>query len=263
MSSTARAAWSGAPVADAKRLLLLGGTGEAAALARRLQDDPRIHAVTSLAGRTKDPASLPGEVRVGGFGGPSGLARYLRGEAIDLVVDATHPFAAVMANNAAEACAAAAVPRLKLLRPAWQKEPGDRWIEVSTTTEAAATLPGLAERIFLTTGRRDLSAFAGLGDIWFLVRMIDPPKAPLPLVRHEVVLGRGPFGEADEIALLKDRSIGALVAKNSGGPSTYAKIAAARRLVLPVVMIARPDPPPGGIADGIEAALAWIECRLA
>jgi precorrin-6A/cobalt-precorrin-6A reductase len=230
-------------------------------LARRTAGEPGLGTVTSLAGRTRRRAEIPGEVRVGGFGGAEGLARFLRKQAIDLLVDATHPFAAVMAHNAAEACGATGVPRLKLLRPAWRKEAGDRWIEVENTARAAEALPKLGRRVFLTTGRQDLAAFAGLADIWFLVRLVEPPETPVPLARHELVLARGPFDEAAEAALMQNHGIEALVAKNSGGKATYAKIAAARRLGLPVVMIRRPDAPAGETVETVDQAIAWTTAR--
>jgi precorrin-6A/cobalt-precorrin-6A reductase len=250
-------------MAERTRILLLGGTHDALELARRLVLDPRLEVTSSLAGRTWNPTRIPGELRVGGFRGPAGLARYLKDHAIDLLVDATHAFAATMARNAATACNELDLPRLKLLRPAWRPVEGDRWIEVASAAEAAAALRGLAERVFLTSGRREIEAFAGLSDTWFLVRLIDPPEKPLPLARHEVILDRGPFDEAAEIALMEKHGIQALVSKNSGGGLTQAKITAARRLGLPVVMIQRPDPPPGEIVESVEAALAWIEQRVA
>ena len=243
------------------RLLLLGGTHEALELAQSTAGDPGLHTVTSLAGRTRAPAEVPGEVRVGGFGGAAGLARFLRDRAIDLLVDATHPFAAVMARNAAQACREAGVPRLKLLRPAWRPVPGDLWIEAANAAEVAATLSGLGRRFFLTTGFRDIAAFAGFADAWFLVRLIDKPEAALPLARHELILARGPFAESAEVALMLGHRIEALIAKNSGGDSTYAKIAAARRLSLPAVMIRRPDAPAGETVETVDQALAWIAAR--
>jgi len=163
-----------------------------------------------------------------------------------------------MALNAAEACGTAGVPRLKLLRPDWRPVPGDLWIEAADAAAAAAALPSLGGRFFLTTGLRDTAAFAGLADAWFLVRLIDKPEAALPLARHELILARGPFDEAAEAALIQDHHIDALIAKNSGGDSTYAKIAAARRLGLPVVMIRRPDAPTGETVTTVDQALAWI-----
>ncbi len=245
------------------RLLLLGGTREALDLAEATSNNAHLHTITSLAGRTRAPARIPGELRIGGFGGPEGLADYLVSQAIDLLVDATHPFAETMARNAEQACRLSNVPRLKLLRPAWEKDANDRWIEVDSTEQAAATLPGLATRVFLTVGQRDLVAFSRYPEIWFLIRLIDPPADPLPLARHELILGRGPFAEADEVTLLREHRIEALVAKNSGGALTHAKIGAARRLGLPVVMRRRPDPPPGETVETVDQALAWIVAQAA
>ncbi len=166
-----------------------------------------------------------------------------------------------MAGNAAAACSAARVPQLKLSRPAWQPLEGDTWIEAADAAEAAAALPDLGQRIFLTTGRQDLKAFENLQDIWFLVRLIERPEQPLPLTQHELILGRGPFGETDEAALLRAQRIDALVTKNSGGELTYAKLAAARSLGLPVVMIGRPEPPEGEIVHDFTAALDWIAAQ--
>jgi precorrin-6A/cobalt-precorrin-6A reductase len=249
-------------MADRVRLLLLGGTGEAAALAARLAGDTRIDAITSLAGRTRAPAAIAGRVRSGGFGGAAGLADYLTAEKIDLLIDATHPYAAAMPHAAADACADVGVPRLRLLRPPWRAEAVDRWIAAADPAAAAAALPGLAERVFLTTGQRDLAAFAALRDIWFLVRLIEPPADHLPLARCDVCLDRGPFRTEDEVDLLRDQRIGALVSKNSGGKATYGKIAAARALNLPVVMIDRPPQPGGETVDSIDGCLTWLASRL-
>ena len=162
-----------------------------------------------------------------------------------------------MSRNAATAAAQADVPRLRLLRPAWTKRPGDHWTEATDGADAAAKLPSLASRVFLTTGHRDLEAFAALHDIWFLIRTIEPVGGRLP--RHLFRLtARGPFEEADEIALLEEHRIDAVVTKASGGAATYAKIAAARRLGLPVIMIRRPEPPPGPIVHDTDAAQAWL-----
>lgn len=253
-----------APRAAPVRLLLLGGSGEAAVLARHLAEDPRVRAVTSLAGRTRRPADLAGDLRIGGFGGAAGLAAYLEAQSVDLVVDATHPFAARMAANAAAACVAAGVPRLKLLRPPWTPVEGDAWTAAKDTADAAErVLGGAHRRVFLSVGRQDLEAFAGLEHIWFLVRTIDPLAAPCPIETCRVIQGRGPFTEADETALLREHGIDLLVSKNSGGAATYAKIAAARALGLPVVMIDRPPQPPGETVGSVEDALAWTDEKLA
>lgn len=250
-------------MAEPTHVLILGGTGEAAALAARLAEDPRLAVTTSLAGRTRAPAALAGAVRIGGFGGPEGLAAHIARERVAMVVDATHPFAAVISENAAQACKHSGTPRLQLVRPAWQAQPDDDWRVVATLEEATELLPSLGQRIFLTIGRQEVGAFEDLTEHWFLVRMIEPPETPLPLAQHQLLLGRGPFDETAEMALLRTHEIDALVAKNSGGEATYAKIAAARTLGLPVVMIARPEPPAGAQVTRIEDALAWIETRLA
>lgn len=248
-------------MAERTRVLLLGGTGEAAALAARLADDARIDVTTSLAGRTRTPAAIAGRVRTGGFGGTDGLATYLITEKIDLLIDATHPYAARMPNNAASACAHVGVPRLRLLRPSWTQVTGDRWIAAADLTTAAALLPGLASRVFLTTGQRDLNAFASLTGIWFLIRLIEPPGS-VPLAQYQVILDRGPFRTEDEIALLREHQIEAVVSKNSGGEATIGKIAAARTLGLPVIMVDRPAQPSGETVETVDACQAWLTARL-
>ncbi len=254
-------------MADPTRVLILGGTGEAAVLARALAEEPRVAATTSLAGRTRAPGELPGAVRRGGFGGARALADYLESHGIDLLVDATHPFATRISRNAAQACAAAGVPRLVLTRPPWTAREGDRWTPVPDAEAAAAALsglgPGLGARTFLTIGRQELAAFAGLDAVWFLVRLVEPPEDPIPLEEYHLVLGRGPFSLERETALLREHGIEVVVSKNSGGPGTYAKIEAARALGLPVVMIERPSLPAGETVETVAAALAWIEPRLA
>ncbi len=244
------------------KILILGGTAEAAGLARGLSEVAGVATITSLAGRTRAPAAVPGAVRVGGFGGPEALAEYLRSEKIDLVVDATHPFAARISRNAARACEAAGVPRLLLARPPWAAQAGDTWISAADTEAAAAALPGLGQRAFLAIGRQELAAFMGLTELWFLVRLVEEPEAPPPLANYHLVLGRGPFAEAQELELLRAYGIEVVVSKNSGGAGAAAKIAAARVLELPVVMIERPPAPESETAEDVAAARAWIETRL-
>lgn len=236
------------------RILILGGTTEAAALARALAG--KMDVVTSLAGRTNDPAALPGRVRVGGFGGAEGLAEYLRAEAIERVVDATHPFAARISAHAAAACAAAGVARLMLVRPRWTRLPGDRWAMATSMDDAARRLPDLGRRAFLTVGIGETGAFATVTGVHFVVRLIAPQ--PLPLADYQVVAGRGPFDAAAEAALLRRHRIDVVVTKESGGAATYGKIAAARDLGLPVLMISRPALPEGATADNVEAAVRWL-----
>ncbi|MBX6322992.1 MAG: cobalt-precorrin-6A reductase [Rhodospirillaceae bacterium] len=223
------------------RLLVLGGTGEAMALARALAGREDLEVITSLAGRAPITGLPPGTVRIGGFGGAPGLAQYLREAGIALVIDATHPYAARISRNAAEAATALGLPLLRLERPPWAARPGDEWIEVDSPALAAMVARDF-QRVFLTVGASDLAAFAGLPETCFLVRMIALPETPLPLASHEIILARGPFAEVDELSLLRSHAIEAVVSKNSGGAATYGKIAAARTLGLPVIMVTRPVP---------------------
>lgn len=245
-----------------ERLLILGGTREAVELARALAGVPGVETTYSLAGRTRRPAPVPAAVRTGGFGGPDGLATYLRDANIDLVVDATHPYAETMSRHAAVACERESVPRLVLHRPPWTPEPRDRWVEVADTESAARELDGLGRRALLTVGSRGLEPFAAVPGVSFIVRAVEPPAAALDAARFEVVLARGPFDVESECELLESRAIDVVVSKNSGGAAARAKLEAARMLGLPVVMIARPPPPPGGRVETVAAARAWIEAHL-
>jgi precorrin-6A/cobalt-precorrin-6A reductase len=240
------------------RLLILSGTTEASALAEACAGRAGLEVISSLAGRTRAPRALPGEVRVGGFGGADGLARFLQARAVDRLIDASHPFAEQIGRHAERACRMTGVPRLRLLRPPWQRRADDLWVAVADLAEAARRLPEFGRRAFLTVGHRDLGAFAGLADVWFLVRTIEVP-ARLPLQRALWLQGRGPFPLEAELALLRDHAIDVLVTKASGGEATYAKIAAARELGLPVIMTQRPPPPPGPVVSTVAEALDWLD----
>ncbi|MBH0237891.1 cobalt-precorrin-6A reductase [Methylobrevis albus] len=237
--------WPAADDGRPPRILLLGGTAEADAIARDLSGRPGIAALISLAGRTAEPRPQALPTRVGGFGGADGLAAFLAAERIDLLVDATHPFAARISANAAAAAAATGVPLFRLARPAWQAEPGDRWTVVGDNAAAVAALGAAPRRVFLTIGRLGLADFAAAPQHHYLVRSIDPPEGGVPLPDHRLLLARGPFDAGAEAALIAAERIDVLVTKNSGGPLTYGKIVAARRLGLPVVLVA-PPPPAGG-----------------
>jgi precorrin-6A/cobalt-precorrin-6A reductase len=240
------------------RVLVLGGTGEARRLATALVAEG-VDVLTSLAGRVADPALPPGEVRIGGFGGAEGLIGWLRANPVRAVVDATHPFAAVMTASAARAAEVTGVPLLRLQRPGWTAQPGDDWRWVGSLEEAADAVAGFGH-VFLTTGRTGLGAFAGLTQE-VVVRSVDPPEPPLP-ARTTVVLGRGPFSVADELALLREHRVDVVVTKNSGGHLTEAKLTAARELGLPVVLVRRPPLPPGvPTVATVDEALAWAAAQ--
>jgi precorrin-6A/cobalt-precorrin-6A reductase len=237
------------------RVLLLGGTGEARELAQLLVSSG-VDVVSSLAGRTSDARLPVGKVRVGGFGGATGLAQWLHDNPVDAVVDTTHPFAAAMTANAVIATREADVPLLILRRPGWSSKPGDTWHWTDSAAAAAALLPALGSRVFLTIGRQGLSAFAGTR-LWALARCVDPPD-PRP-TWCSLVLARGPFTLTEELALLQQHRIDVLVTKDSGGAATAPKLTAARELSIPVVLIRRPPLPAGATAvESVADVLAWL-----
>ncbi|GAA3092122.1 cobalt-precorrin-6A reductase [Streptomyces rectiviolaceus] len=244
-------------------VLVLGGTTEARRIAEALVDTlPAAARVTSsLAGRVASPRLPPGEVRVGGFGGADGLAAWLRTHQVSALIDATHPFAETISFNAAAAAAAAHVPLLALRRTGWVPGDGDAWHAVGSLAEAATALPALGRRVFLTTGRMGLAAFADLDKLWFLMRSVDAPDAPHPL-RMEVLLDRGPFTLERERELIRRHRIDVVVTKDSGGAATAPKLAAAREARIPVVVVRRPPVPDGvAVADTPEQALAWLHAH--
>lgn len=242
-------------------VLILGGTSEARALASVLVARG-VAVVSSLAGRVARPRLPAGAVRVGGFGGADGLAAWLREHQVRAVVDATHPFAERISASAVAASQAAAVPLVRLQRPGWHARPDADWRWADSLEDAARMLPSLGGRVFLTSGRQGLAAFAHLRDIWFLIRCVDPPHEPLPPQR-EVVLDRGPYTVDGELALLRDHRIEVLVTKDSGGTMTAAKLDAATELAIPIVVIRRPPSPPAPAAVSVADAEQWVMERLA
>ena len=228
-------------------------------MADALAGCPRLAVTTSLAGRTMAPRRPRGKIRVGGFGGATGLADYIRGHGIDMVIDATHPYAATISTHAAEACLVASRPLLRFERQAWQPRKGDRWIVVDSLSAAARIAPELGRRAFLTIGAKELAAFATSTNVWFLVRLVEQPSDPVPLPNFELLLERGPFEMAAERQLMSQLRIDLLIAKNSGGEATYAKMAAARELGLPVLLLRRPRLPPAETAGTIADAIAWAK----
>ena len=237
--------------------LILGGTTEASRLAEAMAA-AGWPSILSYAGRTEAPRAQPVPVRVGGFGGAEGLARWLVQARITRVIDATHPFAARISANAVTACARTGIPLLALERPAWRPGPGDRWTMAADLDGAAALLAGMPPgRVFLAIGRQHLGAFAGLRHD-FLLRLVDPPRAPLPLADCAVEIARGPFDEEGDRALMERHRITCIVARNAGGAGAEAKLAAARALSLPVILIARPPLP----ARQVVASVAEVMARL-
>ncbi|MEH6774855.1 MAG: cobalt-precorrin-6A reductase [Cereibacter changlensis] len=241
--------------------LILGGTTEATRLAHALAV-AGVDAVFSYAGRTDAPVAQPLPTRIGGFGGAAGLAEYLRAERISHVIDATHPFAAGMSRNAAEACAATGIPLLALERKPWVAGDGDRWTSVPDLDAAVAALPETPGRIFLAIGRQHLQAFAAKPQHHYLLRLVDPPPA-LPLPKAEAVIARGPFTVEGDLALLAAQDIGLIVAKNSGGEGARAKLEAARQRRIPVILIDRPALPERASVETVAEVLNWLhQARL-
>jgi len=242
-----------------RHILILGGTSEARQLAGRLADRRDLKVTLSLAGRTAHPAAQPVPVRVGGFGGTDGLAAYLADEHIDVLVDATHPYAATMAAHAAEAAERTKVPIVALRRKPWTALADDKWTEVDDVEGAVGALGASPRRVFLAIGRKEVGAFAAAPQHDYLIRSVDPVEPPLDVPHAAYIVARGPFSEDDESALLKQNRIEVVVAKNSGGKATKGKIAAARALGIEIVMLRRPTLPDVPAADTVQGAVAWLD----
>ncbi|KKX26684.1 cobalt-precorrin-6A reductase [Rhizobium sp. LC145] len=239
-------------------ILILGGTAEARQLAEALAGDQRFEVELSLAGRTRAPVAQPVPVRIGGFGGPEGLAAYMKQKKITIMIDATHPYAARISGNAAVAAKLAGVPLVALRRTPWERRRGDRWTEVESVIQAVQMLGERPQKVFLTLGRQELLPFEAAPQHHYLIRSVDPVEPPLDVPHAIYLTSRGPFAEADEARLLQEHAIEVIVAKNSGGPASYGKIAAARSLGIEVILIRRPDLPDVPSVETVEEMLAWL-----
>jgi precorrin-6A/cobalt-precorrin-6A reductase len=242
-----------------RRILILGGTAEARQLAACLAPRADLAVTLSLAGRTASPAPQPVPVRSGGFGGADGLADHLSAARIDALIDATHPYAATISENAVRAASRTGVAFLALRRPPWPRVDGDRWIEVASVAGAVTALGEEPRRVFVTLGRNELAPFLRAPQHHYLIRSVDPVDPPLALPHVDYITARGPFDEEPERALMTKERIALVVSKNSGGPASYGKIAAARALGLPVVMLRRPALPDAPSVETINDALAWLD----
>jgi precorrin-6A/cobalt-precorrin-6A reductase len=242
-----------------RRILILGGTTEARRLAERLAKRADLAVTVSLAGRTKAPPTQAAPVRIGGFGGAQGLADYLTTQHVDMLIDATHPYAANISGNAAEAAAIARVPLLALRRPPWAPRPGDNWTDVADPVAAVQALGQSPRRVFLALGRNEIGCFTLAPQHYYLVRSVDQVDPPLAVPRAAYVTGRGPFTEADDRGLLSAHAIDIVVARNSGGTATYGKIAAARALGLAVMLLRRPALPEVPTVATVDDAVTWLD----
>jgi precorrin-6A/cobalt-precorrin-6A reductase len=223
------------------KILILGGTSEARDIAATLIDGG-FDVTTSLAGVTTNPLLPSGKTRSGGFGGAVGLRDYFTDENVDVLIDATHPYAAIISQNAFEAVKNTHIELLRFERPAWTPVSGDVWIDVASLSQAATQLPENA-CAFITTGRKDLTPFLARADISGVIRTVEPPTEVMP-PHWRVILDRPPHALQNELALFEKERFTHIVTKNAGSSSTRAKLDAARFLGLPVVMVQRPLKPP-------------------
>lgn len=244
------------------RILILGGTTEARLLAERLARRADLAVTLSLAGRTIAPARQPVPVRSGGFGGAAGLADYLAREHLDVLIDATHPYAAGISANAWAAAQMSGVLFVALRRPPWIAVAGDRWSDAANVRDAVRKLGEKPRRVLVTLGRNEIAPLVDAPQHFYLIRSVDPVDPPLRLPQAAYLTGRGPFIEADELALMRAREIDAVIAKNSGGGATYGKIAAARTLGIDVIMLRRPASPEAPSVETVEEAIAWLDHAL-
>ncbi len=246
-----------------KSLLILGGTAEARMLAEAVTSlhGSALRVITSWAGRTERAPNVVGETRVGGFGGTAGLVEYLEAEAIDMVVESTHPFAKQISDHTYDACIVTGLPRMLLVRPEWRLPPSKNWVEVADLAAAAETVRENARRAFVTTGKQTINAFSAVKGVFFLVRLLKKPSVPLTFADYEITTGWPPFSLEAEKVLMKEHRIDALISKSSGG-ALPAKITAALELDLPIVLVPPPPPPPGECAKTLPDCLAWIAAHM-
>jgi precorrin-6A/cobalt-precorrin-6A reductase len=249
---------------DIPRLLILGGTGEAATLAETVhtQFSGRLDVIYSMAGRTKPIREFVTAVRIGGFGGGVGIADYIISENIKLLIDATHPFAKNISANAYDACLSTDTARLALTRPPWDLPPGTKFIEADDMKHAALILPDFAKRVLVTTGQSNLNELKKLTDIHFLIRVMEKTSKIATQKNYTFVDGLPPFSLDEELALMEKYNIDTLLTKQSGGSATVNKIIAAIRRRIPIVLIRRPPPEPGEHVESVEDAIMWLEQKL-
>jgi precorrin-6A/cobalt-precorrin-6A reductase len=240
-------------------ILILGGTTEARLLGQRLSARADIDVTLSMAGRTTSPAAQAVPMRRGGFGGAAGLTQYLRDHDVIALVDATHPYAPTISAHALLASQESRTPVLALRRPAWIARDGDRWMDAEDAQDAVRILGSRTLNVFLAVGRQEIAPFGGAPQHRYLIRSVDPVEPPLPVPHALYIHERGPFEDAAELALLRAHAIDIVVAKNSGGEATYGKIAAARALGIPVILLRRPPDAAMAAVSTVDEAVAWLD----
>ncbi len=244
-----------------RRVLILGGTGEARKLAARVASDlsEKLEVITSLSRQPPAKRAPAGGLRIGQFADIEDFAKTLTSEAIDLVVDATHPFAETISMQAYAACIRTETLMLSLHRPPWNMPRSAKWTEVPDMKAAAEALPRFAHRVFVTSGSRDLEILNDVPEMWYLVRLHTAPVEALALPNHHLITGVGPFSKEGEATLIQEHNIDTLITWESGGQAGQAKIDAAADAGLYVVLISRPDPEPGNSVETIADALTWLD----
>jgi precorrin-6A/cobalt-precorrin-6A reductase len=242
-----------------RHILILGGTTEARQLAQHLAARSDIAVTLSLAGRTASPLAQPVPVRSGGFGGIRGLTQYLRDRDVRALIDATHPYAPTISAHAMSAGLQANTPTIALRRPAWCAIAGDRWTEVLDAEDAVRALGAVPQQVFLALGRQEIAPFIQAPQHHYLIRSVDPVEPPLAVPHARYIQDRGPFAEETERALLLAHAIDVVIAKNSGGGATYGKIAAARSLGIPVMLLRRPPESANAGVTTVPEAIAWLD----
>lgn len=244
-------------------LLILGGTAEGRALGQALHTaETPLRVITSLAGVTDHAPDLAGEVRIGGFGGVEGLATYIMDNAVDALIDATHPFATRITEHAIQACRRTATPYLRLDRPEWPMPADTDVVFVPDAHEAARLVARTSSAALLTIGRKDLAAFEGVNKVKLVVRVIEQPGPELKLDSATYVIARPPFTVEGEVALMRVHGIDTVVTKASGGDATRAKLDAAAKVGARLVVLRRPPAPDTERVFNVEDALVWVNLNV-
>ena len=228
-------------------------------LGQQLAARTDVTVTLSLAGRTASPLAQAVPTRSGGFGGTAGLVEYLRTHEIRALIDATHPYASTMSAHALSAAMQTSTPLISLCRPPWAAVAGDQWTEVHDLQAAVGALGRVPRNVFLAVGRQEIAIFAAAPQHDYVIRSVDPVDPPLAVLHARYILDRGPFGEEQERELLRAHAIDVIVAKNGGGAATYGKIAAARTLRIPIVLLRRPPALNVPTVATVGEAMSWLD----
>lgn len=240
------------------KILILAGSGEARKLIDFLLKDQSVDVVSSLSGATRHPKALTGKNRNGRFGGRDSQRAYILNENFDLVIDATHPFAAKISERTMDICREISIPCLHVRRLEWTAQEGDNWTMLDHPEDAAKHIPD-GSTVFLATGRSTLESFSNLGGRKLICRQIDPPDGEFPFENGSYLVGSPPFSVVDEEKLFARLGIDFLIVKNAGGLPSRTKLDAARTLGIEVLMLKRPPLPDGPCVQSVGEAISWVK----